>query len=140
MSSDVNDLKDYFSYLSHTLGIKTLLLDPRSTEQTVPLLVLVDALSSYSADEKDLLEKMLSALKIPQHQIQIAELSEGVQISALQTLVLCDAPETANSTAVTPTTQITTYSPRVLLKKPQLKKTTWEEMQKIILFFQQPEN
>lgn len=132
MSSNQSELKDYFNYLSETLGIKSLLLESATGEQQIPLLVLVESLNSYSQDEKELLAKMLSALKIPQEQMKVIDMAEETELSAMQSLILCDSPDSFNNHET-----IRAYSPRILLKQPQLKKLAWEEMQKLLLFFQQ---
>lgn len=126
--------KDYFDYLENVLGINTILLDPQPDEVTekVPLLIAVQNLTTYSDPEKDLLGKMVGALKIDIEKIKVVDLLQATRFHAEFTIHFVD------DVAAGPAPQenaITTHSPRHLTHHPELKKQAWTEMQKVVQHF-----
>ncbi len=135
---------DYIDYVRNVLGVKSIFSNevaPAAEILKVSLLVYVQDFNSYSRAEKDLLEKMLAALKIPPNEIQAIDFNEKFQVEAKVTAYLTDQVagqltgqfKLAHDLAPN---EIHTYSPRVLLNNVALKKAAWAELQKILLYFQ----
>ncbi|MEK6627400.1 MAG: hypothetical protein AABY53_02145 [Bdellovibrionota bacterium] len=128
------DKKDYFDYVVNVLGVKSILLNQESTNvlQVVPLLICVDHYSDYNNDEKDLLARMIAALKIDLQLIKVIDSKQSSLFQPEFTIFFQDDPaQNSQSTANT----VITYSPRILLKNTQYKKNAWDELQKVMLFF-----
>ena len=70
----MSEKKDYFDYVENVLGVKSIMLNPK---QNTPLLIAVEDLLTYSADEQDLLGKMVGALKIDPAKISIVDMNEA---------------------------------------------------------------
>ncbi len=134
MSHSKLDKKDYFDYVVNVLGVKSILLNQESTTvlQVVPLLICVDHYSDYSVEEKDLLARMIAALKIDLQLIKVIDSNQSTLFQAEFTIYFQDEPsQNSQPTANT----VMTYSPRTLLKNSQYKKNAWDELQKVMLFF-----
>jgi hypothetical protein len=93
----------------------------------------VEGLASYQAEEKDLLEKMVAALKIDLNNIKIMDAeAESLEQNRYDFLIqFQNNPERGDRERT-----LSTYSPRTLLKSPELKKQAWSDLQKAIQFFQ----
>jgi hypothetical protein len=128
---------DYFEYVANVLGVKSLYIDSSVTDSInsnlVPLLISVEGLASYQAEEKDLLEKMVAALKIDLNNIKIMDAgAEYLEENRYDFLIqFQNNPERGDRERI-----LSTYSPRTLLKSPELKKQAWSDLQKAIQFFQ----
>ncbi len=125
----MKEKETYFDYVENVLGVSSLLLsaDPK---KAVELLILVEGYSAYSAPEKDLLGKMISALKIDLGLIQVTDLENAARFQPRFTVEFVDSPFKESLS-----TSVKTHSPRVLLKTPDLKKSAWDDLQKVIQFF-----
>lgn len=140
----MSEKKDYFDYVANVLGVKSVLLsqDAESIRQVVPLLIAVENLASYADSEYELLSKMIAALKIDMQLIKVVDLNQSqlfqpqFAILFMDELVLDKSPQD-NSTENSTAQQVKTYSPRTLIKKPELKKQAWDDMQRAIIFFEQ---
>ncbi len=132
--SEVSDsTKDYFDYLENVLGIKTVVNASLSTPiSNTPLLFCVENYASYSTEELDLLNKMISAVKIDPSEWMLVDLSLQKQIQKKVCVLFKDE---INADQTDAELTIETFSPRVLLKNPNLKKNTWAELQKVMAFF-----
>ncbi len=121
--------QNYFEYVEKVLGVKSLLLD--QVTQT-DLLFCIQNLATYSEAEKELLHKMISAIKLDSEQTKCCDLSQRNQFQARLAMLLIDdwAPQNTLNSDI-----LSAFSPRILLKKPELKKLAWAELQKIPLFF-----
>lgn len=118
MSSDLTGpLKNYLSYLTDTLGLKNILTE--AAENSSTYLVLVENLSSYQQPESELLEKMMSALKLTVP-VRLLDLSTS-ELDQNSHIVLKENPEKENET----------YSPRTLLRHPEFKRKAWDDMKRI---------
>lgn len=118
MSSDLTGpLKNYLSYLTDTLGLKNILTE--GAENSSTYLVLVENLSSYQQPESELLEKMMSALKLTVP-VRLLDLSTS-ELDQNSHIVLKENPEKENET----------YSPRTLLRHPEFKRKAWDDMKRI---------
>ncbi|MBC7421257.1 MAG: hypothetical protein H7328_11065 [Bdellovibrio sp.] len=128
---------DYIDYVRNVLGVKAIFsneISEQITPEEIPLLVRVQDFNSYSAEEKDLLTKMLAALKIPNEYSRTFDLAENPNVVCKVAVYLTD--ELKSMKDLLPN-EIHTYSPRVLLHTPALKKAAWDELQKVLRFFQQ---
>ena len=123
----MSNREDYFNYIGEVLGIKSILLeDGASATRPIPLLVVVDQLNSYSAEEWELLEKMISALKISKEKIKIIDASTQSVPRSDRLLILADDPKPSEGS------NVSTYSPRILRLRPEFKKKAWTEMQMLV--------
>ena len=123
----MSNREDYFNYIGEVLGIKSILLeDGASATRPIPLLVVVDQLNSYSAEEWELLEKMISALKISKEKIRIIDASTQSVPRSDRLLILADDPKPSEGS------NVSTYSPRILRLRPEFKKKAWTEMQMLV--------
>ncbi len=124
-------MERYLYYLKNVLGLKTVLTQPTESQQ---LHIYVQDLETYSESEKELFSKMITAMQNSQQlsksdyviQSFKAEMNKNTdQIS----VYLLDQPQANQNNE--------TYSPRVLLKQPEFKKTAWEALQRTMLKFSQ---
>ena len=125
--------KDYFDYLENVLGIKTILdHSPAPLFAKTELLICVENYQTYGPAEIDLLQRMAAALKVDAARMLIADLKQQSQIEKRVTIVFKDQPG-----GFQPEGELTvqTYSPRVLVQRPELKKIAWTELQKVLQFF-----
>ncbi|MCC2679041.1 MAG: hypothetical protein K0R29_1617 [Pseudobdellovibrio sp.] len=138
----MSEKNDYFDYVSSVLGVKSVYIEPVSpqeahnagataSKEVIPLLVSVENLAQYSADERDLLEKMISALKIDLNKIKVCDVSQVANFEFAYLIQFSEAPVAASNSE----NVLITHSPRVLLKNPALKKQVWNEFQTVIKFF-----
>ena len=127
---------DYIDYVRNVLGVKSIFSNSVLPEAPVeiPLVVYVQDYRSYSTTETDLLHKMLAAVKISAENIQFFDLSENVNAVSQMTIYLTDEMKPGRTLAAN---EIHTYSARQLLQKPAFKKAAWDELQKVLHFFQQ---
>lgn len=117
------DLQNYLEYVQKVLGVRSVVLSASSEPDLVcDLWIQIQDFGSYVEAEKDLLQKMISAMKLEAYTIQITDLNVTERISALMTLRFVDQPEGADET----------FSARVLLLKPELKKKTWADLQDVV--------
>lgn len=124
-------IKDYLKFAKDVLGIKHLFFSTQQRPQqkhqdagiTHRLIIVVDNLTTYAPDEKELLLKMIGALKMDPESYEIITAEQAANKSAEFTLLLVDTPGEASATTVA------TFSPRHLLKFPDLKKRAWADMQ-----------
>ena len=124
----MSEKKDYFDFVENVLGVKSIMLNPK---QNTPLLIAVENLSSYTAEEQELLGKMVGALKIDIGKISIVDLSKAQNYQP--EFVICFQNQPNEKTSMKNT--LTTFSPRALLKKPELKKNAWNDLQKFLTYF-----
>lgn len=143
-----SDKNDYFDYIASVLGVKSIYLEaspslsanaetapggaPADLKSYIPLLVTVEDLAHYAAEERDLLEKMISALKIDIDKVKVVDAATDISHFDYTFLLnFSNNPRPASGLE----SVLTTHSPRILLKNPSLKKQVWNEFQTIIKFF-----
>jgi hypothetical protein len=133
----VSSSEDYFNYVVNVLGVKSLYLD--ANDQSEPgagasrLLIVVEDLLNYSNEEKELLEKMISALKLDLAVIKIGEASAVAHFKyEFKVNFVNDFNPDTQPKSVT---EMVTFSPRTLLKTPAKKKQAWSDLQRVIQFF-----
>ena len=134
--------KDYIEYVRNVLGVKSIYNEPvvesdiaSAGIQEVTLAVYIQDFNQYTAEEIDLLQKMLAALKISSQEIALIDIADqSIRVNSKMNVFLTD--ELKLNHQLQPN-EIHTYSSRTLLKKPALKKAAWDELQKILRFFQQ---
>ena len=117
-------------YLQKTLGVSQILNQKSeqsvnanlTTEPSVDLGFFIEGYGTYSEAEKDLLQKMISAMKLKSNQYQICDLSENMSDQFKVKVYFMNEPLNVDQT----------YSPRNLLVQPENKKNTWEFLKKIM--------
>lgn len=124
----MSEKKDYFDYVESVLGVKSIMLNPK---QNTPLLIAVEDLATYNNDELELLGKMVGALKIDAAKISIVDLTDSQNFQPEFLIFFQNEP--VEKTPLKNT--IITFSPRILLKKPELKKNAWSDLQKFLTYF-----
>lgn len=122
--------------MSDVLGIKNLMIDQSSQKKDAKssyvILVLVEDFMGYNAEEKDLLNKMLAALKMDLTLFKVLDsIEEHSNDFKFEIQFLDEVPNQE-----IPKNKIITHSPRVLLSEPKLKKQAWDQLQKVIYFYQ----
>lgn len=138
--SDTRDSRyDYFEYLENVLGIKTILqsrdVDTKEAAISVTeLLFAVQDYVNYSAEESDLLSKMIAAVKVDPSRLKVCDLQQVKNFEVKCLVIFQDQTQLAPIRAPL---VVHTFSPRVLLKKPELKKVAWTELQKVLQYFTQ---
>ncbi|MBC7466274.1 MAG: hypothetical protein H7256_09800 [Bdellovibrio sp.] len=130
-------VETYFEFVENVLGIKQVLLD-RTVEtmadeiaagtppHEIQILISVQDLENYSAPEKELLYKMIQALQLKPESYLVIDTAQKTGYLAQHELSFADSPKPSTADL------IETYSPRVLISKPALKKAAWTEMQKLL--------
>lgn len=132
--ADQDPRSTYIDYVQNVLGVKTLMRDSDETAAAVarpPLLVRVQGLTTYNEAEKDLLSKMLAALKIDSALYVVVDAGTADGQAHPGQLILDFADDRTESAD-----HVLTYSPRTLVQKPELKKVAWADLQRIIAAFQ----
>ena len=121
-----SELNQYLTFLNDTLGVKSIVLTPaenasKTENVTIKYFIYVENLSNYSAEESTLLEKMIGALKLDPIEFGVFELNKNEAPNSSQfgsQIILCDLPNEKGET----------YSPRILLRKPELKRKAWDDL------------
>lgn len=121
-----NEVNQYLSFLSQTLGVNTILIDDAKNASTMKndtykYSIYVENLSTYSPEEKTLLDKMITALKFNSSDYRVFDFKDknSVSLSDLNLkIILKDSPNETGET----------YSPRMLLKQPELKRKAWDDL------------
>lgn len=124
----MSEKSDYFDFVENVLGVKSIMLNPK---QHTPLLIAVENLNSYSVEEQDLLSKMVGALKVDLQKISLVDLSEAEKFQSEFTVYFMNQPIEKQSSK----NAVTTFAPRILLKKAELKKNAWTDLQKVLTYF-----
>lgn len=133
----MSDLKNYFDFVSQTLGVNSIFFESiaKSAESVnIKIFFAVESFENYNEEEKELLQKMINAVKIPSENYIIGQLQDAQKNSYACVVYFSDRPD-SKFISTDSKIEINTYSPRLLLKSPDLKKATWEDLQKVIHFF-----
>lgn len=124
----MSEKSDYFDYVENVLGVKSIMLNAK---QNTPLLIAVENLNSYNVEEQDLLGKMVGAIKVDLQRISLVDLSEAEKFQSEFSVYFMNQPSEKQTLKNT----VTTFSPRILLKKAELKKNAWADLQKVLTYF-----
>jgi hypothetical protein len=121
---------DYLSYLSQNLGLEHVILPKRHTELGF---YIVGDTDSPSAEEQELFEKMVMAMKIPRGVIEVITCRSlpsdfFAPLSVVLTLLVPEK-EYGVWTTVGESQVLYTYSLKSLLENTQLKKACWAHLQ-----------
>lgn len=126
-------------YLSDTLGLRGYLQDMTNlsdltqskqvTKKMVSISVYVQDLNSYNSDERELLQKMLMAMKIETAKIAVHDLKD-FNPNHVQSILFFQMVDVVTH----PEDQ--TYSSRMLIKNPKLKNEAWTFLQKVMKQYQ----
>lgn len=115
----------YLNYVKDVLGIKHLFF---IGEKRLPrLLIAVENLNSYTVIENELLQKMIAAMALDPKVWTLCAREDIDQHSASFVLALSDALLEGPTNAT-----MQTYSPRTLVKHPELKKKAWHDIQELL--------
>ncbi len=121
-----SEFKQYFSFLTETLGLNSIVLDVAENasmmkNDTIKYFIQVENLSNYSLEESSLLKKMIGALQLQPSQYAVFDLGENKlseNSCASFKIILRDQPHEKGET----------FSPRILLKNPELKRKAWDDL------------
>lgn len=109
-----------------------------ATRKKIPQIVFID-IQPWTRQEADLFEKMRAAMKLSKEQTKIiftspTELAQKSLELLTATCAVFFSPELATQAFVLPeeTFVMTTFGPRELLPHPQLKKQSWDDLQKVM--------
>ncbi len=106
-------------YLIKTLGITQILNRFTGVKPEADLGFFFEDYDQYSESEKELAFKIIQALKLKTEKYVTADLNQKNNIQNRLQIYFCHNPVEINET----------YSARVLLQKPELKKKTWDFLQ-----------
>lgn len=131
-------LQQLQKYFSDVLGVREILVQ-QTPAPTTSRIIFLDEKGIRTAEGKDLLEKMIGAMKLDEGEYKILE----IDISEISTnLELLEAAQTTVSFSKSLASFISnnfprinlesTFSPEELLKKPELKREVWESLKKIM--------
>ncbi|MBC7458741.1 MAG: hypothetical protein H7235_10705 [Bdellovibrionaceae bacterium] len=123
MSSELNQ---YLTFLNQTLGVKSIVFNSAENasttkNDTIKYFIYVENLSTYSTDESTLLEKMMGALKLDPIEFGLFDLNQNEASNDSQLglkIILRDQPKEKGET----------FSPRILLQKPEMKRKAWDDL------------
>lgn len=128
----LNHLQDYMNYLKETLGLKELKSEElnaslsESVTSEYHWVFVIENYSQYTTSEKELLTKMVKALNLELKHCMFADQIDQNQEWPLNKIYyFLDSPKLNQAFL-----NNQTYSPRTLIKEPQLKKAAWESMKK----------
>jgi len=117
-------------YLIETLGLRRILSSHLEVKQTERIIeIFVQNLNDYNYEEKELLQKMILAMKIDLNLIKVSDLNMN-NAKASECQISFEMVDDIKS----PYHQ--TYSPRVLLKQSKLKNEAWAFLQRVMQKYQ----
>ena len=124
-------MQTFISYLQDVLGVKAALMPEQKA--TAQLLVLTGE-DSFSADEKALLEKMIQALKLNPEIIEIQKSNTDISSLEKYKAILCFDQKAGDwlKLYADHLHLVVTHGPHELIKKAELKKQAWTDMQKVL--------
>lgn len=137
-------MEAYIAYLENVLGLRQVVWPETSVEiqedppeNTARVHVLFVADQPFSPRAKELFEKMRDAMKIPNQQCKLLFVSHAssaeLQVSAFAAEhVVCFSKATFEQIPADHAARFVTYSPEVLLSRPELKKEAWEDLKKVM--------
>lgn len=117
----VSTEQEVLKYFNEVLGVSQVLTESHSVSAAssgVSFAFIVENYLDYKVDEKELLMKMIAAMKLDMSIVEIQDLSQSLVSAEARIVYLVDQPGPDQS-----------YSPRVLMKNPKLKKATWDFLQ-----------
>lgn len=118
-------INQYVKFLTDTLGIKSILTAPEKPN-SIKFVICVESLDSYQKTELDLLNKMIAALKLKSENFlildSIAFKKQMHDFSNSKIIKLKDKPVNSDET----------FSARALLIQPDLKRTAWIDLQRLV--------
>jgi len=139
----------WLKYLQETLGVRSVLLPVTAIDSAVdtadlslpkfsPQIVFID-IQPWSKKEAELFDKMRAAMKLSSEQTKIifaspGEMSQkGLELLTATCAVFFSPELAAQASGLSEDVfAITTFGPRELLLNPQLKKQSWDDLQKVM--------
>ena len=138
------ELNDYFSYLSGTLGISSVLWTPSVAETEVEKphgkILFIDE-TPWSPEVSGLFAKMREAMKLSPEQIEIV-FTENLSVGELKLKSLTAVRVVAftekffSDLEIENERKFLTVSPMQLIKNPALKKQAWLDLQRVMASLQ----
>ncbi len=147
-------METYLQYLEQVLGLKNVILPSPSQdtdsqiiedaepaditlEAEEPIWVLFVAEKTWSQDAQSLFQKMREAMKVPAEKSSVlfADVATvpQLQIAALSAhRVVCFSEKLFELIQADAGMKFLTHDPQELLKRPQLKKSAWEDLKKVM--------
>lgn len=139
----------YLNYLKEALGLESFILPERSSEPTVlptsqsPLAFFIPSVSKrqLSSEAHGLLQKMTQAMGFSLEDIFLSVLPPeewdfSSAPSSVKVIVTFTSDETAKDVGVWKELNglkiLSTYSPELLIHKPEFKKPTWAHLQSVM--------
>lgn len=134
-------------YLNDVLGVKQILLPILSNSSNEAEQVSVESLKvlfvcaeKYSSEAQDLFNKMIAAMKLENNQIELINCRQKslidfeIEILSCQAVVFFteEALEWKQLVQAKSVFNVQTFGPEYLLKNPQFKKRTWEQLQTVM--------
>ena len=127
-------IQDYISYLTHTLGIKQVILPPMAEPIVLSKVLFIDE-KPWSKEATLLFRKMEAAMKLDPSQVTVIFESEvsapELQLQALTYPAVVFFSE-KNFDKIEASQKFMTSSPEQMLKHPELKKEAWAILQKVM--------
>ncbi|MEZ0391476.1 MAG: hypothetical protein ACAH59_04625 [Pseudobdellovibrionaceae bacterium] len=140
-------MEAYLHYLDQVLGVRSVILPdsesaPAASPQSVPIkeagisvLFLAEKIWSRPADQ--LFQKMREAMKLSADSVRVMFLQNStqadIQLQALASrCVVCFSKSIFDSLPADTSLKFHTHDPEELIKKADLKKTTWEDLKKVM--------
>jgi hypothetical protein len=134
----MKSLQQVQKYFSEVLGVNAILLKPQEATSVIKF-IFIDEKGIRTESGKDLLDKMIFAMKLQKNEYQILEihLNEVSQIlTELESTerVICFSKPLAEFIQNNfPRVNLSsTYGPEALLKNPELKREVWELLKSLI--------
>lgn len=140
-------MQSYLHYLEQVLGLKSLIWpeakapEPTSATTTESCLVLFVVPSELQPRSQELFDKMREAMKLPATQTRLV-VADQMSLKDLQLLgltarhVVCFSKDLFAQFQAEEMAKSLTHHPDELLKRPELKKETWEDLKKVIRIVQ----
>ncbi len=121
-------MQEYIKYLKNVLGVSQILKDESSSFEAVSTVahkisVWVENYNQFTTEDHTLLTNMLAAMKIPDGDMVVHDLSLKVVGQSLIDFDLVVSPDASGNQ---------TYSPQVLHANKNLKSTVWTFLQTIM--------
>lgn len=118
MQDFTQEKNNLINYFENVLGIKKIFLSEKNsvTIDSKPLIFVQD-FSNYSVAEIDLTKKILAAVGLQLEEVSIVE-------NEMANCILGFSDHPSNEVQI--------YSPRLLLRKPELKKIAWDKLKNLV--------
>ena len=142
-TAQMNSLQALKIYFSEVLGVREILLaqDPEGEVQNISnQIIFLDEKNIRTPQGKDLLEKMIGAMKLPAIrtrilEIELGQISENLNVFETAKVVVCFSKNFSNFIQNNfPRVNLkSTFGPEALLAQPEHKREVWELLKSLIV-------